>query len=404
MPAARRAWIGLSSGLATFVLSALFLAWRRRLRHVRAQQAQAEIELKAYASKLEFDSATKSYLSEVSNELHQAESLAAFARTFIYRLAPRIAADYAAFYALDEASQRLIPVGGHGASPQDLLPVDWGQGLIGQCAKDMTPIAISGAADSAARIVWGQGAVAAKAILYLPVHQAGRLLGVIVLAALRDFDAEKRTLLDAMLPMLAMNLEILSRNLGTQQQAAAIRQAAQRLADQLAFQQLLIDTIPYPIFYKGADTRFLGFNRAYEQAFAIKREALIGKRVLDLDYLPAAERTAYQAEDERVIAEASTVQREMPMPFADGKIHDTLYFVSGFRLSDGSPGGLVGTFIDVSERRKVEDLERLIDERTQKLEKTAAGVGQLVALLSEFKSDAAQECLLEIARDLDIRS
>jgi two-component system sensor histidine kinase/response regulator len=39
----------------------------------------------------------------------------------------------------------------------------------------------------------------------------------------------------------------------------------------------------------------------------------------------------------------------MKMPQADGKLHDTLYFVSGFRRQDGSPGGLVGTFIDISQ-------------------------------------------------------
>ncbi|MBF0613653.1 MAG: PAS domain S-box protein [Magnetococcales bacterium] len=137
------------------------------------------------------------------------------------------------------------------------------------------------------------------------------------------------------------------------------KQTEMALRDQSAFQQALIDTIPYPVFYKGADTRFLGFNRAYEETFAVHRQDLIGKRVLDLEYLPEADRIAYQNEDEMVIHQATSVQREMPIPFADGKMHDTLYFVSGFRRADGTPGGLVGTFIDVSDRKKVEDLERL---------------------------------------------
>jgi PAS domain S-box-containing protein len=127
-----------------------------------------------------------------------------------------------------------------------------------------------------------------------------------------------------------------------------------RIADQLAFQQALVDTIPYPVFTKGPDTRFLDFNRAYEEAFGVRREALIGKRVLDLDYLPADDRAAYQAEDEATIQEASQVRREMPMPFADGQMHETLYFVSGFRLADGSPGGLVGTFVDISDQKEAQ--------------------------------------------------
>ncbi|MBI2276982.1 MAG: response regulator [Dechloromonas sp.] len=136
-----------------------------------------------------------------------------------------------------------------------------------------------------------------------------------------------------------------------EQRTAALTRSEAELADQLAFQQALVDTIPYPIFYKGADTRFLGFNRAYEETFAVHREDLIGKRVLDLDYLPEADRVAYQAEDKETIATTGTVRREMPMPFSDGQIHETLYYVSGFARADGTPGGLVGTFVDIAEQK-----------------------------------------------------
>lgn len=128
----------------------------------------------------------------------------------------------------------------------------------------------------------------------------------------------------------------------------ALKTAEAALADQMNFQQALLDTIPYPLFYKGADSRFLGFNKAYEQTFGVDRTQLIGKRVLDLDYLPEADRIAYQAEDEAVIQNQGKVQRQMLIPFADGSMHETLYFVSGVIRDDGSPGGLVGTFVDMA--------------------------------------------------------
>jgi two-component system sensor histidine kinase/response regulator len=151
--------------------------------------------------------------------------------------------------------------------------------------------------------------------------------------------------------------------------SAAIRDITDRkrmereMADQLAFQQALLDTIPYPVFYKGADTRFLGFNRAYEQTFGIRREDLVGLRVMDLEYLPEADRAVYQKEDEEVIASAGTVNREVQLPFADGALHDTLYWVSGFRRSDGSPGGLIGTFVDITDRKRTEaDMEARLSD------------------------------------------
>jgi len=135
-----------------------------------------------------------------------------------------------------------------------------------------------------------------------------------------------------------------------------------RLADQLAFQEALLDTVPYAVFYKGPDTRFMGFNKAYEECFGVRREDLIGKRVLDLEYLPLADRAAYQAEDEDVINSVGRVHKEMPFTFADGKLHQTMYSVSGFRLSEGQAGGLIGIIVDITGRKYNEEKHRVLFE------------------------------------------
>ena len=128
----------------------------------------------------------------------------------------------------------------------------------------------------------------------------------------------------------------------------------QQLLDQFSFQRALIDTIPYPVFYKGPDARFEGVNLAYERTFSVDRQQLIGKTVLDLDYLPLEMRQAYQQEDEEAIATGSSVQHEVTMQFADGREHETLYFIAGFKKADDTPGGLVGTFVDISEQKAAE--------------------------------------------------
>ncbi len=132
--------------------------------------------------------------------------------------------------------------------------------------------------------------------------------------------------------------------------------AQEMIFDQFRFVSVLIDIIPYPIFYKNADTRFTGFNKAYEKTFNVNRRDLIGKRVLDLEYLPMEDRILYQKEDEETIQNLAEVQKEMPIPFADGKVHQTLYWIKGFKKNDGTPGGLVGTFIDISQQKEIERL------------------------------------------------
>lgn len=122
-----------------------------------------------------------------------------------------------------------------------------------------------------------------------------------------------------------------------------------QLNQQIAFEQALIDTIPYPLFYKGSDCRFIGVNKAYEETFGISREYLIGKQVLDLEYLPYEDRLLYQAEDEEIIHSIGTSHKEMTIPFRDGKNHKTLYWVRGFADPEGNPAGLIGAIVDISE-------------------------------------------------------
>lgn len=127
-----------------------------------------------------------------------------------------------------------------------------------------------------------------------------------------------------------------------------MRRFERALQDQLRFQEALIDTIPNPIFIKDAEARFIGCNRAYEQAFATTRESMRGKRVVDLHNLPAADRAAYQAEDAELIAIGGVRHDERSIPFADGRNHDVLYWVASFDLSDGCRGGLIGIIVDIS--------------------------------------------------------
>jgi len=130
------------------------------------------------------------------------------------------------------------------------------------------------------------------------------------------------------------------------------------LANQLKFQQTLIDTIPHPIFFKDVEGRFVGCNRAYEREFGTSRDYMIGKTVLDLDYLPMDERQRFQEEDMRAIREVGRYSYELPIVYADGQIHMTLYSVDGFALADGKPGGLIGMLVDITERNRAEQIEK----------------------------------------------
>lgn len=288
MPLSHKASLGGMSGAITFVLGTMVLAWRRRLRLANQARRHAEGELKDYAGRLELDSAVKSFLAEVSADLHKASSLAEFAGTFMRHVTRRVGADYGAFYWFDEDRQMLVPVGGHGALPADLATVALGQGLVGQCAKDKAAIAVSGSADTPIRIVWGAGMAVPNSVLLLPLVQAGRLLGVVVLAALHSLDGERRGMLDAMLPLVAMNLEILDRNLGTQHQAEALQRQQIRLRETEAWYRGIIEAAPDGLLVCDEDGVVVIANPQVEAMFGYDTGSLAGCKVEDL--VPAAGR------------------------------------------------------------------------------------------------------------------
>ena len=157
------------------------------------------------------------------------------------------------------------------------------------------------------------------------------------------------------------------------------REIEGELIRQFTFMQALIDTIPNAIFYKGEDTRFLGCNRAYEVFFGVDRQHFVGKRVLDLDYLPEEARRTYQAEDERLIAECGWTTREVQMTNANGEVRDTLYSISGFLSPDGTPGGLIGIIVDIS---PLKEANRLAQKAKAAAESAAAAKADFLANMS----------------------
>ena len=141
------------------------------------------------------------------------------------------------------------------------------------------------------------------------------------------------------------------------------KRAEDSLADRLVFQQALIDSIPYPVFIKDATARFVGCNRAYEQEFGTTRDYMLGKTVLDLEYLPLIERRRFHTEDMEVIATAGRSSYELPIIYADGLTHMTLYSVDGFRLADGRPGGLIGMLVDITDRKRAEEILHQVNKK-----------------------------------------
>ena len=136
----------------------------------------------------------------------------------------------------------------------------------------------------------------------------------------------------------------------------------QERARLLAFQTALLNAIPNPIFVKDVHAAFTACNKAYEQAFGISWDDIVGKTAIDLDYIAEDHRRAVHDEDVQLLNEGGYVQKETERVYADGDTHNVMYWRTTFELADGEPGGMIGGFFDISELKSLQaDLEKARD-------------------------------------------
>jgi len=200
------------------VIVAVFL-WNRSLRRVIRERALIQQELLENTRMLELRTTIKAKLSQMSGDLQKATTTEELARTFLSQVAPLTGAAYGVFYLMDEQKGLLQAVAGYGWMEAEAKSRQFkiGQGLPGQCAREKKPLSFNNSPGNSIRITWSGGQFDPRAILLLPVLEQDHVLAVIELGALQPFTPGQRTLLDELMPMLALNLVINRRNQTTQE-------------------------------------------------------------------------------------------------------------------------------------------------------------------------------------------
>ncbi|HKU71074.1 MAG TPA: CHASE domain-containing protein, partial [Burkholderiales bacterium] len=133
-----------------------------------------------------------------------------------------------------------------------------------------------------------------------------------------------------------------SRALALAEHSRAAR-AAEGLRAQLSFIQQLIEAVPQPIFFKDAEGRYLGVNRAWEHFFGIPREQFIGKSVFELYPNEPDLAKRHHAKDQELFSNPGSQCYEAAIAAAAGGVRQTIYNKATFNKADGTVAGLIGT-------------------------------------------------------------
>jgi len=125
------------------------------------------------------------------------------------------------------------------------------------------------------------------------------------------------------------------------------------LQEQLHFSSALIDTIPYPLFFKDVNGVFLGCNKAFEVAMGMTLSELVGKTVFN--FQPEEMAQVYQQADLDLLTKRGVQIYETQVRYVDGSMHDVIFHKGIYPSADGSPGGIVGSMLDITERKRSEE-------------------------------------------------
>mgnify|MGYP001253504202 CR=1 FL=1 len=167
-----------------------------------------------------------------------------------------------------------------------------------------------------------------------------------------------------------------------------LKRTEKAVKDREAFQRALIQSISVPIFYKDANGRYLGFNNAFEDFFGTNREELVGKTVFDINPAELAEK--YHTMDTELIREGGFQQYEHQVKTSKGELRDVIFNKSTFTDSNGKVQGLIGTILDITERKKNElEKEKMISELRDALKqvKTLRGLLPICAHCKKIRDD-----------------
>jgi PAS domain S-box-containing protein len=119
------------------------------------------------------------------------------------------------------------------------------------------------------------------------------------------------------------------------------------------FLQEILDAIPNPVFYKDTRGAYVGCNKSFQVFVGLDLKEIIGKTIADIMPGKYAEET--ERHDKEVTLERAGYSYEGELKRYDAQERTVLITKAPFFTSSGELGGIVGAFIDITEKLQLDE-------------------------------------------------
>ncbi len=137
------------------------------------------------------------------------------------------------------------------------------------------------------------------------------------------------------------------------------------LKEKVNYVQALMDTIPAPVFYRDISGTYHDCNRAFEELVSLRRDEIIGKTIWD--FFPESLADHYKMMDDLIVKNPHIQRYEYQITDSYGAGYDVLFSKTALLSADGSIAGIVGVIMDISERKKMEQVLKDNEEKYRTL-------------------------------------
>lgn len=147
------------------------------------------------------------------------------------------------------------------------------------------------------------------------------------------------------------------------------KQAQDSIENQRRFFQEILEAIPNPVFYKDSRLAYLGCNRAFSAFFGLMVDKILEKTLAEI--IPEGSTCESFDIDRRIIGTRTPMTYETRLRRCDGQDRIVLITKAPFTNTGDSLCGLVGTFVDVTEQRELDNHAR---KMSQAVEQSCASI------------------------------